>query len=209
MPGLMTQMGGRAEGRMQPTTSAEAKPGRPMMGAGAQRESDESTASPEEQKVYDQVVDNALKLIASPKTRDGIMASLRGDGDPKEGLAMTGATIAKRVFDSATQAGMKIPGDIMMAAGQEIVEALAQIQADAGIADLSEQEIEGAFYRGLDLFREMAQADGSLDTAALQQDFKAMAEANAQGRLGDVVPGADEAAMRFEKQPDDQETEEA
>lgn len=184
-------MGGQAEGRMQQ------RPGGPAMGGDMPEMEEESNVSPEEQEVYDQVVGNALKLISDPKTRSGILDTLKGDGNPREGLAMAAATVAKRVMDSASQNGVKVPGDVMLPAGQEIVEALAEVQANAGIADLSEDEIEGAFLRGLDLFREMATADGSLDAEPFKQDFAAMVEADKAGSLDQVVPGASEAAQRL------------
>lgn len=177
------------------------RPGGPAMGAEPMPEEMEgaeeaSNVTPEEQKVYDQVVGNALKLIASPKTRGGILQTLQGDGNPEEGLANAAATVAKRVMDSAKQAGMQVSGDIMLPAGQAILEALADVQRSAGIADLDEDQMEGAMLRGLDLFREMAQADGSLDRGAFERDFQMMTEADKAGRLDEMVPGASEAAAR-------------
>jgi hypothetical protein len=194
-------MNGPAEGRMQDRRTVPAMNGAPMpeqMTAPEAGEGDEqSNVSPEEQAVYDQVVGNALKIISSPKTRGGILQALQGDGNPEEGLANAAATVAKRVIDSAEKAGMKVPGDIMLPAGQEIVEALAEVQRNAGIADLDEKQIEGAFMRGLDLFREMAQADGTIDRATFERDFQAMAQADKAGRLDEMVPGASKAAAQF------------
>jgi hypothetical protein len=163
----------------------------------------EPNVSPEEQKQYDQFVNNAYSLIYSSDNggkaivRPQILNSLKGNGDPKEGLATTVALVVKRTADSARESGMDISGDVMLHGGQEILEDLADLQREAGIADLSAEEIEGAMYRALDLYRETAQADGSLDTAALAQDFKQMVDADKAGRLDEVVPGASKAAERL------------
>jgi hypothetical protein len=153
--------------------------------------------SPEEQKLYERVVANAYNLIYDKKSMPEILKSLNGD-IPGEALAMTAATVVKRVADSARENGNPIPGDVLLHAGQEILEELADLQTEAGIADLPPQEVEAAFYKALDLYREMAQADGTLDEGALEQDFKTMVEANAAGELDQVLPGADAAADRFE-----------
>lgn len=153
--------------------------------------------SPEEQKLYERVVANAYNVIYDKKSMPEILKSLNGD-IPGEALAMTAATVVKRVADSARENGQPIPGDVLLHAGQEILEELADLQNEAGIADLPPQEVEAAFYKALDLYREMAQADGTLDEDALEQDFKTMVEANAAGELDQVLPGANAAADRFE-----------
>lgn len=202
-------MAGPAEGRMQDRQPGPAMGAEPMPEAAEGAESggaegEASNVSSEEQKVYDQVVGNALKMISSPKTRGGILRMLQGDGNPEEGLATTAATVVKRVLDSARQAGMRVSGDIMFPAGQEIFGALADLQADAGIADLDDEQTERAMLRGLDLFRDMASADGSLDKAAFERDFAAMMEADKAGRLDEMVPGASEAAARAAPADDDE-----
>lgn len=160
-------------------------------------------ASPEEQAMYDRFVKNAYKLIydvnadGKGTVRKGVLESLKGAGDPKEGLATTAVSVAKRVADSAAEAGVDLDGEIILHAGKEILEDLADLQVQAGIADLSEDDIEGAFYRAADLYRETAQAEGKLDTGVLARDFKAMQDADAAGRLDDVVPGATQAAERM------------
>ena len=163
--------------------------------AGAEMEGMEN-ASPEEQALYDELIANSYNLIYDKKALPGVLKSLQGDV-PGEALALTAATIVKELTDSARKNGKEFPGDVLLNAGQEIVEELADLQMEAGIADLSQEDLEGAFYKALDLYREMAQADGTLDVAALEQDFKAMVEADANGNLEKVVPGADDAAGRF------------
>lgn len=157
-------------------------------------EGDTPNASPEEQAQYDQFVGNAFKLMYDRALLPKTMESLKGAGDPKEGLAATAVMIGKRVLDSARENGVEIDGAIQMQGGAEIIEHLAEIQREAGIADLSEEEIEGALYRALELYGETAKAEGTLDTEVFAQDFKAMVDADKAGRLDEVVPGATEAA---------------
>jgi len=185
-------MSGPAEAQRQEQPVAAPAMGAEMAAGGEQEGAPNVT--PEEQKAYEQFVGNALTMISDPKTRSGILASLEGDGNPQEGLAMTASTVVKQVADSARQNGMKLSGDVLLHGGQEIVESLADVQASAGIADLSDKEIEGAFFRGLDLYREMSTKDGSLDPATFEEDFRSIVAANKEGRLDELVPGITEAA---------------
>jgi len=183
MPGLMPQTSGPAQAEMMQPQQAD----QVTMGEG------DANVSPEEQKQYDQFVGNALTMISSPKTRSGILQSLAGDGNPKEGLATTAALIVKEVSESAKKSGMEISGDVMLHGGVEIVEALAETQASAGIADLDPEEIEGAMYQAADLYRGMAAATGSLNQQAAMQDIETLKAAQEQGQLGTLLPGIDQA----------------
>lgn len=185
MVGLMPKtagMSGQGQGRMQqPMQATEMTSGDP-----------EANVSPEEQQQYDQFVGNALRMISSPKTRGAILKSLAGDGKPEEGLATTAAMIVRQVQDSARKNGAEISADVMLHGGVEIVEALAETQANAGIADLSEEQVEGALFRAVDHYRGMAASDGSLNPQAAQQDLEMLKAAEEQGRLGEMLPGVDQ-----------------
>lgn len=167
------------------------------LGVQAAGEEAQPNVSPEEQQQYEQFVGNAMTLIYDEDRTPRMLAGLKGAGNPAEGLASTAVTVVKGLADSAEQNGVQISPDVMMHGGLEIIEELADLQREAGIADLTPEEIEGAFYRALDLYRESATAEGKLDTAALEQDFAVMQQADQQGRLGEVLPGADQAAQRF------------
>ena len=156
-------------------------------------------APPEEQRAYETFVGNALNVIyRDDKVAPAILRSLEGDGNPREGLADTAANVVKRLIDSAVDnGGGGLTGDVVMHGGLAIVEDLAEVQREAGIADLSEEEIEGAYYRAADRVREALQKDGTLDGAPFWEDMRAMVRANEAGNLDDVVPGAEEAAGRL------------
>lgn len=155
-------------------------------------------ATPEEQAQYEQFVKNAWQLVyGGGKVKPEILTALDGDGDPKEGLAQTTVGIVARLKQSADESGAEISADVVLHAGIEILADLANLQKEAGIADLSDDEQEGAFYRAVDLYRDMLQKSGGLDTGALEEDFGALVEADRQGNPDAVLPGATEAAQRF------------
>lgn len=190
MAGLMMGMqGGVPEGMPSDATGS-------MDGAAEQ---EGANVSPEEQQQYDQFVGNYLRLVyENDQMRPALLKSLEGDGNPVEGLANTAAMVVKRLVDSARTKGGEISQDVIFHAGaQEIIPDLAELQADAKIADLGDEEIEAAMYRALDIYREAEMGEGNLDTQALSQDMAEMVEADKQGKLGEMVPGAEKAAQRL------------
>lgn len=157
-------------------------------------------ATPEEQAQYDAFVKNGFEIIYSGgKVAPNILKALDGDGDPKAGLANVTVMVVSRLVKSADEAGQDISADVVMHGGAEILADLANVQKEAGIADLSDDEQEGAFYQAVDMYRDMEQKMGGIDEAGLEEDFTALMEANDNGNIDDVVPGASQAAARFEQ----------
>ncbi len=155
-------------------------------------------ASEEEQDQYNQIVSNAMKLMYDERSMPGTLKGLQGDGVPIEGLAVTAFNITKRVTDSARQNGIQISPDVLYQAGAEIVEELADLQKEAGIAALSQEQINGAFLRAVDMYRDVAQREGTLDQGTMAAEMNELVAADRQGTLDQLLPGASEAARRFQ-----------
>tara|TARA_Y100000310_G_scaffold258548_1_gene266993 strand:- start:219 stop:713 length:495 start_codon:yes stop_codon:yes gene_type:complete len=149
-------------------------------------------ASPEEQAQYETVVDNALKAIYSekglPQILDRIKKSVEA-GDPQEGIAAVAAMVVMRIEESAKQAGKPIADDVLFHAGVEIVEDLADLASENQIHDFSQEEIDGALYRSLDLYRETKGKKGQIDQGAADQQFTQLLEASKAGGLDQFAPG--------------------
>ena len=176
---------------------------------GAEQGEPAPNVSPEEQAQYDRFVDNAFAVIYDKKVLPGVLKGLEGDGNFVDGLAHTTVTIVSRVLDSAKQAGQKISGDVLMAAGQQILEDLAETAGKAGIHDFTQDEIDAAYLRAMDLARERMTKSGDVDPKALQTEFAAVIAADRQGRLEEFIPGAAEfAGRKGEEEPEPEEEEE-
>lgn len=170
---------------------------------GGDEEGQQPNASPEEQAAYDAAVKNGYALIYGEdgSVRPEILKALQAGSDPskdKEGdekfgekmaLAQTAVSIVGQLDDSSTKAGATISDEVLAHVGQAIVEDLAQVMEGAKIADLSEEDITGAFYLALDMYRDKAIANGRTDEQTLKGQFGEIEQASQQGRLGDVVPG--------------------
>lgn len=166
----------------------------------ASEEPQGNEASPEEQAIYDQVVNNALEVIYPKDESDlapAIREALSAGDDPIMNLAMAAVSVVMGLVQSAKAAGQKIPGEVLFNAGSEIIELLAEAAEAFKIYDYSEEDMERALYRALDIYREQATASGDLDPETLKQDFADLKAADDAGQLDQVLPGAVEYAKKF------------
>lgn len=194
---------------------AQAAPGRPTAAAaslaqpqpGAPMDADEDEgepASPEEQAMYEAFVDKALGVIYSPnatgQVSPEILANLKGDFDtqilsmfepaepaltdsPADTVAAVATLLTIMVQGSI---GQPVPEDVVMHAGKAIVEEMVEVAEAAGLKDFTEEQMEGVFYRAIDLYRV---ASPFVDQEALKAEFGKIVEADKAGQLGAVLPG--------------------
>lgn len=160
---------------------------------------EESNVSPEEQELYDTFVKKSAELIYTDagKINDGVLEALHIDTAELENesrarimaLANTGMQIVKKLDDSAREQGQDIPDDILAHGGKEIIEELGELSSKAGIYDYSEEELSGAYFQAIDLYRDHAIESGRTSEETLKAQFAEIDEADKAGRLGDVLPG--------------------
>lgn len=189
--GLLTQQAGGPAAAAAPAPAAAAPAGPAPQGQG-QVEEETPNVSPEEQAIYDQFVEKAFSVIYDQKTLPGILDALKGDGNPMEGLANTAVNVVVRVQDSAEGAGQKIPGEVIHQAGKEIIEDLSRLATEAGIHAFTKEEVEGAWFQSMDLYRERKGRDGGEEAGQIAQDFQKLQAIDQAGRLDEVVPGLSE-----------------
>ena len=185
MPGLLTQQPGGV-----PAAASAPAQGAPTPAQGDSGE--QPNVSPEEQAIYEQFVNNAFSAIYDEKSLPSIIESLKGDGNPVEGLANTAVGVVARVQDSAEQAGQALPPEVVFQAGVEILEDLAELAEKAGVHDFTPEELEGATFQAMDRYRELK---GGADGAAFQgakEDFNKIVAIDQAGRLDEAVPGLSE-----------------
>jgi hypothetical protein len=193
MAGLMNTMENTPP-RTEAMASDAPVPADASMGEG------EEQATPDEQRMYDTLVNKAYEVIyQGGKTNPQILKSLEGGGEPVDGLANTTAMVMMRLEDAGERQGKKFPPDVMLHAGVEVLEDLADLAGQAKIHKFNEEEIQGATYQALDIYRATRQKQGKLDMPAIQQDFQQIMEANKAGQLGELLPGVEEGAAPAEE----------
>lgn len=157
-------------------------------------------ASPEEQAIYDQFMENAHSVILGGGNQPSqvTMAHLQGQFEPElqqmfaqaqpplnpqnpvDNLAATTTVIVIYLQGSAQEAGKDVPGYIVLEAGQDICDDLAQL------VKINDHDAEMAFYRACDLYR---QVSPYVDQNDLAQQFGQFVEADKSGQLERDVPG--------------------
>lgn len=177
---------------------------------------EQPNVTPEEQAMYDQFVGNAEQIIF-PDGEDGqptaspmILAQLRGEFDPEameafaaaepplaqsptDSLAGTAVMLVLVLENSMAASGMQIDPDtldtVIFHAGAEILQGLGEVAEAADIHAYTEEELEAALYRALDLYRI---SSGRIDQDALKQQFGQIVEADKAGTLGQLLPGIEQ-----------------
>lgn len=146
-------------------------------------------ATPEEQAQYEQIVAQAMNLIYGETVTTAILKMLQGEGDPIEGLAQTASTVILRTLQSGDQAGVKFSGDVVLNAGTEIFEDLANLSKEAGIKDFEAdpEAMEAAYFRTLDGVRVQLQSAGRLNQDAARSDLARLEEMDKSGELGSLM----------------------
>lgn len=156
---------------LMPQNMGAEKPAMPPREMEGQDGEEQSNVTPEEQESYDKFVGHALELISNEKTLPQVKESLKGDGDPVEGLATTAVSIVSRLFDAAEQAGDVIPDEVKYQGSVEILEALATLQQKAGIANPQEKDVEKALYLALDMYGVKQKQQGKLDQNMYKEEL--------------------------------------
>ena len=190
--GLLTpqQPGAPTAGAPAPAPAAQSAPTPP--GGFPERpltDDGQPNVAPEEQAQYDQFVDQALSVIYDEKSMPQIIESLKGNGNPVDGLANTVVNVVTRVQDSAEKAGQALSPDVLFHGGTEILEDLAGLSEKAGIHKFSPEEVEGALFQAMDLYREAKGRDGGAAAPQIKQDFNELVALDQAGKLDEIQPG--------------------
>ena len=156
-------------------------------------------ASPEEQALYNRVVALALLALYDEKMMPKTLKFIEQSSDPVEAVSEVASQIGMRVFAKAKEDGVDIPGDVLLHAGEEIVEEIIELVETAGLAEFTPEQAEKAFYATADKFSragselgvysdDQRQADKTeLDRMADSGELKSILErimADQQGGLG-------------------------
>ena len=161
-------------------------------------EDPEPNVTPEEQKEYDMVVNNAYKLLYSDVD---VTLKNMSQGDIVTGMANTVATVFSWISDTARRDGMKFSDGVLIAAAGEVMEDMADMVTEAGIDDPTPEQIESAMYAAVEQYRSLQQ--GNLDPNEAAGELQRLQDAEADGTLEQVAPGINERFAQFQPTPEE------
>lgn len=122
------------------------------------------------------VVDKKMGLLEQALAAEG--QPMQPENEPGEGMP-----------GQPEDEGDYSPEAVLMEGGKLAVEELVEVAEAANIHDFSQEEIDGAFYRALDLFRVAQEKVNPRVVQSLQRGFEQLRMADQQGQLGKVLPG--------------------
>lgn len=172
--------------------NAAAPPAGPMnapTGGEGDERGEAPNVTPEEQAQYDQFMERAFALAYDARTFPMVMNRIRKAPDPVEGLAAAATMLVSRLKDSAARQNVPLSPDVLYHGGAALLEDLADTAGKAGIHTYTPDEVEGALYRALDLYRGMEGGTDPAGTQAVAQDWQTLVQADRAGTLDQVLPG--------------------
>ena len=183
MAGFAT-MGAQQE---QPTPQAMPQQSQ-MMPQQAPQMGSVNQATPEEQEQLERFVARSYDVIYDDQAIKPIMQKLANE-NPIAGLAEATVSVVARVNNAAEKSGNKIELDVMMEAGREVLQELADLSTSAGIHNFQEDQdsLEGAFFMAIDQYRTEMQNAGKLDQATAQQDMQQLEQMSQSGEFEAIL----------------------
>lgn len=159
---------------------------------GADEADPREPASPEEQAAYEAAIDQLKQLLYAEDKLPSVLerlAATKGDqsgaGGTIDDIANVAVMLVVGLKKQWQEQGQALEGPVLYQVGVDTIELLGELVEAAGIAEVDEKMLEGALYRALDYYVQ----SGEADKEALAAEFGQLAEADQQGRLGEMLPG--------------------
>lgn len=166
---------------------------------------EEPNVSPEEQAIYDTVVNNALTFIHGEESSQSVMNILNDKSvPPEQNVGKVVAQITKALQQSAEASGQEIPGDVLFHAGAEIAEEVVSLAVGAGIVgeDQAEDVLQKGFMTAVDLFGQASLQDGSITPEKMEQAKTQMAIGQqAENEGADPVDAVEQGGANLQMNP--------
>jgi hypothetical protein len=171
---------------------------------------EQPNVTPEEQAAYDAFVKNGMKVIYDGQTaRPDILTRLKQHPDDPVGtIANVTVWLVTMLETSAEQSGDKVPDDVLLHGAIALMEELAEVSEAAKIHTYTEQELNAALLKAVDLYREAGTQSGKINPDDLKQEFGQIVDADKAGNVQSVLPGietAPQGAPAAQPAPDDQQ----
>lgn len=186
----------------------------PPAANGSAPDAEGEPVSPEEQAAYDAFVKQAMAIMYPPEepgtARPQIIENLKGvfDGqimqmfaaaeppiaeNPQEALSVTTVTLVMMTEALMAQEGQEVPDSVVYHGGTEVLELLVELGEAAGLYDYTQDDMDNAALRAMDLYR---LASPRTDEGALKAEFEEIVAADKAGQLDKVLPGARQYAEK-------------
>lgn len=141
----------------------------------------------EKAEVMPEILESLGRGRAKVEAPEGGEAPTNG---PILALANTAVQIIQKLDVDAMEAGKPWSDDVLQQGATEVIGMLDEVAEAAGIYVYSEEDVNGAYFQAVDLYRPIAIEMGRTTDETLKGQFAEIVEADKAGRLSDVLPGA-------------------
>ena len=146
--------------------------------------------TPQMQAAYNKVYGSTLKLLYSEPFMQKAEEMVKRAKTPEAGVAQIAATIAARIYMGAKKAGDEIPDEVMLLAGWQVMQEIADFaRTDVGV-EMSDEQVETAFYLASDELKGMLGEGQNLGASVTPED---------QQKLMEMSGGEEGAAQRKQR----------
>lgn len=139
----------------------------PGAGMGTAEKPGQRKATPQQEQQYSALYSAAVAMLYSEKFKAKAIKMLKSDGDPVDLMARLGAPIFSRVVTEMAKRGAELEAVAVIEAGRTFIEEIGDLAKTVG-TEVSDEDIENAFYIAADTVRETAVAAGLLTQQELQ-----------------------------------------
>ena len=127
-------------------------------------------ASPEQQEQYNKFVLMGMSALLSEDFMPKAVQMLKSAPSKSDAMARIGSTIVGRMYDSAKQQGQPIDPTVMVHGGLEIMQQIGEMAQAAGLEDVTDEDIETAYYLAADQLNDVLGAQGAFDAELAAED---------------------------------------
>jgi hypothetical protein len=187
MEGFEQAMGqGAAAGPPSPAPQGapQAPQGAPQ---GGQAPQNGVPATPEQQAQYNRFFAYSILMLYNEDFMPKVQELFQKTPTPIEAAARVGAAIATRIYTAALDKGAEIPTEVMLYAGQEVMGEIAEMARMAGLANLSPEDVETAYYMAADMVRHALEGAGKIGDIDGKQELDQIRGMIGDDRMGQVV----------------------
>lgn len=155
-------------------------------------------ASPELAKEYEKFVGMGLMALSSEEFMPKAAQMLQSKMALPQAMAQIGVTIGAKIFKAARQQGKPINPAVLVHGGAELMGKIGEMAQAAG-EDVSEEDVETAYYLAADQMNSMMAQDGAFDedyAVEGQDEFMAQIGQEPVSRVQSMIAAARKKPMR-------------
>lgn len=148
----------------------------PAQGMGQAVQDDRKPASPEMQRQYNQFVAMGMLMLYDEKFMKTAEKIFQKGVNITESMARIASGIAMQIVSAAKNKGQEIPPEILLNGGWELMNEVRSFANMVTEQEVSDDDMETAFYLAADMLRAAMQGAGMVDQEVMKGEFERISQ---------------------------------